>query len=121
MKWFKFVILLVLFTAILTFVYIPPPTTDILCPLSLQNSIYKNFNTAFTELNLPIKNCQLIDFNQQLNCQLSHSQIIFSTNKNQKNQLMYLQQLLSIAKIKHSQLVRVNFSSKRPYATFQTY
>lgn len=121
MKWFKNISLI--FLSLITFFiliishYSPQPSS----PLSDKNDYLSQFQGAIHLSTLPISNLIVRDFIQQIEFKTNETLVSLSTDKNPYQQLNYLQQLLSLAKIKHTTLTRIDLSIKHSYATLQTY
>jgi len=121
MKWFKITSLtFLLLTAVYIFAvsHFPPHLSS---PLSVKNDYLSQFQQAVHLSGLPISNLIVRDFIQQIEFKTNGTLVFLSADKSPYQQVSYLHQLLTLAKIKHANLTRVDLSVRHPYATLQTH
>lgn len=120
MKWFKIITLTFLFLAAAYITAVSHYSPSLSSPLSTKNNYLTQFQQSVHLSGLPISNLIVRDFIRQIEFKTGGTLVLLSTDKNPFQQVNYLHQLLTLAKIKHASVTRVDLSVKHPYATLQT-
>jgi hypothetical protein len=120
MKWFKITSLIFLFCLTLYILAISHYSPRLSSPLSAKNNYLSTFQKAINLSGLSTSNLVIRDFIHQIEFKTNGTLVLFSSQIDPYQQVSYLQRLLTLAKIKHANLTRLNLSIKHPYATLQT-
>lgn len=100
------------------YLYLNSPPAQ-LSPVSKNNSFYAKLNHALNVASLTPSNMQWRNFIEQVEFHLNNTDVILSTQKDPYAQVASLQKILNTAKIKDKNVILIDLSTPKPYATLQ--